>query len=128
MPINQEIATAMLESAGHHVTVVATGAEAIRAVQEGEFDLVLMDIQMPEMDGLEATRHIRAMAPPKRDLPIVALTANVFQQQIDAFMAAGMNRHLGKPVRRDELLALVESCLQGERETDGSAARSVAAA
>ncbi|HEV2558226.1 MAG TPA: PAS domain S-box protein [Microvirga sp.] len=124
MPINQEIATAMLEAAGHRVTVVSTGAEAVRAVQEGEFDLVLMDIQMPEMDGLEATRHIRAMAAPKRDLPIVALTANVFQQQIDSFMAAGLNGHLGKPVRRDELTALVERHLQAAPSSGKAAPRS----
>ncbi|TGD97167.1 PAS-domain containing protein [Methylobacterium nonmethylotrophicum] len=107
-PINQEIACAILERRGHHVTVVGDGAEAISAVQAGPHDLVLMDVQMPGMDGLTATRHIRELGPPASRLPIVALTANVLPQQVAQFRAAGMDDHVGKPFRPDELLATVE--------------------
>ncbi|TNC11440.1 response regulator [Methylobacterium terricola] len=107
-PINQEIARAILERRGHRVTVVGDGAEAISAVQAGGHDLVLMDVQMPGMDGLTATRHIRELGPPLGRLPIVALTANVLPQQVAQFRAAGMDDHLGKPFRPEELLATVE--------------------
>ncbi len=114
--INQEIVKAMLEAAGHRVEVVSTGVEAVRAVQEHDFDLVLMDVQMPEMDGLEATRRIRGMQGPKSDVPIIALTANVFQDQIREFTAAGMSLHVGKPMRRDELLGAVQQCLENSQQ------------
>ncbi|MFH6785237.1 PAS-domain containing protein [Methylobacterium sp. MA0201] len=107
-PINQEIARAILERRGHRVTVVDDGAEAISAVQAGAHDLVLMDVQMPGMDGLTATRHIRDLGAPLGRLPIVALTANVLPQQIAQFRAAGMDDHVGKPFRPEELLATVE--------------------
>ncbi len=89
--------------------------EAVKAVQEHDFDLVLMDVQMPEMDGLEATRRIRGMHGPKGDVPIIALTANVFQDQIREFTAAGMSMHVGKPMRRDELLAAVQHCIEANQ-------------
>jgi PAS domain S-box-containing protein len=106
--INQEIARAVLERAGHHVQVVPDGAAAILAVQSGTFDLVLMDVQMPGIDGLTATRHIRALPHPICDVPIVAMTANVLPQQIEQVRAAGMNDHIGKPFRREELFSAIE--------------------
>ncbi|AWB22292.1 PAS domain-containing protein [Methylobacterium currus] len=107
-PVNQDIARAILERRGHQVTVAGDGAEAILAVQAGGYDVVLMDVQMPGMDGLTATRHIRALDRPASRLPIVALTANVLPQQIAQFRAAGMDDHVGKPFRPDEFLATVE--------------------
>jgi signal transduction histidine kinase/CheY-like chemotaxis protein len=107
-PINQDIARAILERRGHDVTVVGDGAEAVSALQAGGYDVVLMDVQMPGMDGLTATRHIRALGSPASRLPIVALTANVLPQQVAQFRAAGMDDHVGKPFRPDELLAMVE--------------------
>ncbi len=107
-PVNQDIARAILERRGHRVTVVADGAEAVSAVQAGAHDVVLMDVQMPGMDGVTATRHIRDLGSPLGRLPIVALTANVLPQQIAQFRAAGMDDHVGKPFRPDELLATVE--------------------
>ncbi len=77
--------------------------------------MVLMDVQMPEMDGLEATRRIRSMEGAKGSMPVIALTANVFVEQIREFTGAGMSAHLGKPVRRDELLATVDRWLKSER-------------
>jgi PAS domain S-box-containing protein len=106
--VNQEIARAMLESAGHQVDVVSDGCEAIAAVQAHGYDVVLMDIQMPVMDGVTATKRIRALGGDTGSLPIVAMTANVLPQQVESFRAAGMNGHVAKPVRRNELLAAIE--------------------
>jgi signal transduction histidine kinase/CheY-like chemotaxis protein/HPt (histidine-containing phosphotransfer) domain-containing protein len=107
MHINQEIAKAVLESAGHRVDVVTDGAEAVMAVQSSTYDLVLMDVQMPGMDGVTATRHIRSLDPPVRDVPILAMTANVYAEQVASFTKAGMNDHVGKPFKAEELLAAV---------------------
>jgi CheY-like chemotaxis protein len=106
--INQEIARSVLEAVGHEVHVVADGAEAIMAVQVNTYDLVLMDIQMPVMDGITATQHIRALQHPAKDLPIIAMTANVLPQQIAQFRAAGMDDHVGKPFKREELYSAVQ--------------------
>jgi CheY-like chemotaxis protein len=105
--INQEIAKAVLEGAGHKVDIVCDGAQAVMAVQQKAYDLVLMDVQMPSMDGMTATRHIRALDPPRCEIPILAMTANVYAEQISAFLQTGMSGHIGKPFRRDELLAAV---------------------
>jgi PAS domain S-box-containing protein len=105
--INQEIARAVLQAVGHEVDVVSDGAEAIMAVQINTYDLVLMDVQMPVMDGITATQHIRALQHPAKDLPIIAMTANVLPQQIAQFRTAGMDDHVGKPFKRDELYAAV---------------------
>ncbi|MBO1080459.1 ATP-binding protein [Roseomonas haemaphysalidis] len=104
---NRLVARAMLTSANHHVTLVEDGAAALAAVQAETFDLVLMDLQMPVMDGLEATRHIRALPPPQNLLPIVAVTASVLPEQIEACRQAGMDAHLSKPIDRESLLRLV---------------------
>jgi PAS domain S-box-containing protein len=106
--VNQEIACSMLRAAGHQVDVVPDGSDAIMAVQAQAYDVVLMDIQMPGMDGMTATRHIRALPGLAGRVPIVAMTANVLPQQVESFSAAGMNGHLGKPFRRGDLLATVE--------------------
>jgi signal transduction histidine kinase/CheY-like chemotaxis protein len=111
--INQEIARTILENAGYEVDVVSNGAEAVAAVQNSAYDLVLMDVQMPVMDGIAATRHIRALPRPAGAVPVVAMTANVFAEQIASFKEAGMNDHVGKPFRHDELRATVERCLAG---------------
>ena len=106
--LNQELACAILRQAGHEVDVAASGAEAIQAVQAKRYDLVLMDVQMPGMDGLTATRHIRALEHPNASVPIIALTANVLPQQVAGFRASGMNDHVGKPFKRDVLLGAIE--------------------
>jgi PAS domain S-box-containing protein len=108
LEINQDIARSILEAAGHRVDVAADGVRAVEAVQQRAYDLVLMDVQMPVMDGIAAARHIRSLGPTYADLPIVALTANVLPHQIQAFTEAGMNGHIGKPFKRDELLTIVE--------------------
>jgi PAS domain S-box-containing protein len=107
-PINQKLTCALLERAGHQVTVAADGHAALAALAGGNFDLVLMDMQMPGMDGLESTRHMRALAPPAGQVPIVALTANAFPEDQARCLAAGMNGFVAKPIRRDSLFAAIE--------------------
>jgi CheY-like chemotaxis protein len=119
--INQEIATAILERAGYAIDVVPDGAAALRAVQERDYDLVLMDVQMPVMDGIEATSRIRSLDGPVRLIPIVAMTANVYAEQIASFTSHGMNDHVGKPFRPDELCGVIERVLSSSG-TDRAAA------
>ncbi|BET66522.1 hybrid sensor histidine kinase/response regulator [Opitutales bacterium ASA1] len=99
-PVNQRIAQVKLTRAGHTATIAANGRAAVDAWREGKFDLVLMDVQMPELDGLEATREIRALesALGRGRIFIVALTAHAMQSDIDRCLAAGMDAYLGKPV------------------------------
>ncbi|AWN38447.1 PAS domain S-box protein [Methylobacterium radiodurans] len=121
VPMNQELARAVLTIGGHSVDVVGSGAEAVRAVQAASYDLVLMDVQMPGMDGMTATRLIRSLAHPAASVPIVAMTANVLPHQIEAVRAAGMQGHVGKPFQRAELLAVIAA---HTADTPGPAAAS----
>ncbi len=121
--INQDIAATMLRNDGHRVDIVPDGADAIMAVQAGDYDLVLMDVQMGGMDGLTATARIRALDHPARDVPIVALTANVLPDQIAELRAAGMNGHVGKPVRSADLCDAVR---RHARQRPAAAAEPVA--
>jgi signal transduction histidine kinase/CheY-like chemotaxis protein/HPt (histidine-containing phosphotransfer) domain-containing protein len=118
--INQEIARAVLESAGYSLDIVPDGAKALEAVQQRSYGLVLMDIQMPVMDGITAARSIRALDGPAASVPIVALTANVYREQVAGFLAAGMNDHIAKPFRRDELLSKVERWLGASDDLPGA--------
>ncbi len=102
--INQEIATALLEDAGLRVTLAANGEEAITAVRKEPFDLVFMDIQMPVMDGLEATRAIRAIPAFAQKPPIVAMTAHSQASDREKSLASGMNDHITKPLDPTELV------------------------
>ncbi len=102
--VNQELARFMLEAEGHEVDIVWNGSEAVDAVQGKTYDLILMDVQMPGMDGLAATRAIRALPPPLNRIPIIAMTANVLPQQVRQFKQSGMDDHIGKPMKREDLL------------------------
>ena len=102
--VNQRVAVATLERLGHRADVAADGLEAIAALVRQKYDLVLMDMQMPNLDGLGATRRIRAELPPERQPRIVAMTANAFSEDRDACRDAGMDDFLTKPVERAELL------------------------
>ena len=102
---NQMVLKAMLESTNAEIVMAGDGAEAVRLCQEQDFDLVLMDIQMPNVDGLQATQEIRSQ---RRDsathhLPIVALTANVMPSQVEQYVKAGMDGHIAKPIQSDQL-------------------------
>ena len=106
-PINQKLITTLLERMGWTVHLVADGKQAVEATASADYALVLMDMQMPEMDGLTATRHIRQLSGPRAAVPIVALTANAMQSDREACLQAGMNDFLAKPFKTDELA----SCL-----------------
>ena len=102
--VNQLVATRILEKLGHQVTVVSSGREAVSAVQSGKFDLVAMDVQMPEMDGLEATVAIRSWERPTgRHIPIIALTAHAMKGDRERCLEAGMDGYTSKPIRIKEL-------------------------
>ena len=106
-PVNQQVAVAMLVKRGHDVHVVGNGREAVQSAAERDYDIVLMDIQMPEMDGFEATQAIRASAKGK-DLPIIALTAHALSGERERCIAKGMTDYLAKPFKAHELFAMVE--------------------
>ena len=111
---SQMVARHFLESMGHSVTIVENGVQAVDAVQRRRFDLVLMDGHMPEMDGLEATRRIRAMGGRLADLPIYGLSANVMRADRERAAEAGMNGYLTKPVRKLEIAAIIAQLYPAE--------------
>jgi signal transduction histidine kinase/DNA-binding response OmpR family regulator len=103
--INQQFATVVLTKAGHSVQVAGNGHEAVDAVRRSDFDVILMDVQMPDLDGVEATRQIRALPEPKCNIPIVAMTANAMSGAKDEYLTAGMDDYVSKPVQPKLLLA-----------------------
>ncbi|MBT5050800.1 MAG: response regulator [Rhodospirillaceae bacterium] len=107
--VNQEIAVACLEDAGHHVDVAVNGADAVKAVQKATYDVVLMDVHMPVMDGMVATTRIRQLSGPASVIPIIALTANAMVGDREKYMAAGMDDYVSKPFDPDRLLAVIQS-------------------
>jgi two-component system, sensor histidine kinase len=101
--VNQQVALGILEASGHHCILAKDGVEALRLVQTQHFDAVLMDLQMPNMDGFEATQQIRALGGDYAQLPIIALTANTMKDDIARARDVGMNAHLVKPIDPDAL-------------------------
>ncbi|MFO1142028.1 MAG: ATP-binding protein [Amaricoccus sp.] len=113
---NQYLIRALLGTGGHSVVVAANGLDAVAAVQGGGFDVVLMDMQMPVLDGLDAARRIRALAGPAAAIPIIALTANAMPEDRAACFAAGMTDYLSKPVEVGALLAALRRATEVEDE------------
>ena len=107
-PINRMVLRALLEKRGHHVTEAEDGVQAIEMLSTTIPDLVLMDLDMPNMDGLEATRRVRALVGPRAATPIYALTGKAFAEDIARTQAAGMDGHLAKPVQLDELVRVLQ--------------------
>src|SRR6266576_2784622 len=122
-PVNQQVATAMLLKRGHHVDVASNGREAVDAVAREPYDVILMDIQMPEMDGFEATEQIRGL-PQGRSLPIIALTAHALSGERERCLARGMSGYLAKPFKAHDLFAAVEG--RGAQPADTAATRAPA--
>jgi CheY-like chemotaxis protein len=115
-PLNQEITKTLLEDKGMSVKIAGDGRQGLDAFKEskiGEFDLVLMDIRMPVMDGYEATRQIRAL--PRldaRNVPIIAITADAFGEDVEKCLQAGMNGHIAKPVDPKAMYEVLGSYLE----------------
>jgi signal transduction histidine kinase/DNA-binding response OmpR family regulator/HPt (histidine-containing phosphotransfer) domain-containing protein len=109
--VNQQVALNMLRRAGLSADLATNGLEALEAVQQQAYDLVLMDVHMPELDGLEATRRIRALGGVYAVLPIVAMTANAMEGDRQACLSAGMNDYLAKPFKPDDLLKTIRANL-----------------
>jgi CheY-like chemotaxis protein len=118
-PVNQDVAIELLQAAGLVVDVAGNGLQALALVQRGGHDLVLMDMQMPEMDGLETTRRIRALSE-HAALPIIAMTANAFGEDRAECLAAGMDDHVGKPVDPAQLYSTLLRWLPGGRAGGGT--------
>jgi CheY-like chemotaxis protein len=113
--VNQRLAVRLLEKWGHTVTVAGTGKEALTALAQQACDLVLMDVQMPEMDGLEATVAIRAQeCKTGTHVPIIAMTAHAMQSDVEQCLAAGMDAYIAKPIRPDDLYAAITRLSQSE--------------
>ena len=115
--VNQRLATRLLEKRGHHVTVVENGREALNALEDSTFDLVLMDVQMPVLDGIEAVTEIRSR---EIDTPfhqrVVALTAHAMKGDKERYLAAGMDGYLSKPIRHQELDEILDGYFPGRHE------------
>ena len=110
--VNQRVAAALLNTIGHKVTICNNGREAVQAVEAGHFDVILMDIQMPVLDGLAATAEIRAMADAdKAAIPILAISANVRDEDIVRYKEGGIDHVLPKPLRPDALKAMLAKML-----------------
>jgi CheY-like chemotaxis protein len=107
--VNQRVARGLLAARGHHVTVVGNGRRAVEALATGHFDVVLMDVQMPEMDGFEATAEIRARERATREhVRIIAMTAHAMTGDCDRCLRAGMDGYLSKPLDRHLLYSVIE--------------------
>lgn len=109
--VNQMIVKSMLQKPGHTTTIVANGKEAVDALTIAPYDVVLMDCQMPEMDGFEATKLIRASGTTFKDIPIIAMTANAMAGDRERCIASGMNDYVSKPMRVEDLLTALQKNL-----------------
>ncbi|MFC1881979.1 response regulator [Thermodesulfobacteriota bacterium] len=110
--INQQVAREILEGAGLNVTLATNGLEAVNAVKENNYDAVLMDVQMPVMDGYTATREIRNLKSEIRNVPVIAMTAHAMAGDEDKSLQAGMNGHVTKPIDPDQLFATLQKWIQ----------------
>jgi two-component system sensor histidine kinase/response regulator len=127
-PVNQKLATRLLEKAGHRVTLAGTGREALAAWENAGipgFDVVLMDIQMPEMDGMEATAAIRQREKNSgKHVPILAMTAHAMRGDKEKCLASGMDGYISKPIQPADLFAEIERCLGASQRSDSMAENS----
>jgi CheY-like chemotaxis protein len=106
--VNQRVALKILEKGGCRVDVAANGAEAVKAAEQGAYDIIFMDVQMPEMDGFEATRALRRQGALNQNTPVIAMTAHAMKGDRERCLAEGMDDYVAKPVKRDTLLGMVK--------------------
>jgi CheY-like chemotaxis protein len=118
--VNRMMMTNILETAGYRLDEAGSGREAVEGVQFLPYDLVLMDIQMPEMDGIEATRRIRDLPPPKGGVPIIGITGEIDEDALVRARDAGMNVCLTKPVNHDALMRLIEDLTRTQAAGDAT--------
>ncbi len=123
-PTNQKVLRAVMEPLEADLTLVSDGQEAVEAWRKGDYDLILMDIQMPVMDGVEAAKTIRAeeKAEKRSRIPILALTANALVHQVEEYMAAGMDGHIAKPIELPRLYEAIDRAFSEAAKTDAQAA------
>ena len=121
--INQMVGAGILRKLGHSVDVVGSGAEAVQAQRERAYDVVFMDIEMPEMNGIEATRRLRALAAPAGKVPVIAMTANVMKGDREKYLEAGLNDYVAKPIDRAKLIAVLARWSMRPEATPSSAHR-----
>jgi len=124
--LNQLVATKLLAKLGYEVAVAANGIEALAALEHANFDAVLMDCQMPEMDGYDATRELRRREGTARHTPVIAMTAAAMQGDREECLAAGMDDYLTKPIRADALSETIGRWIGTDEQTEGSATDTVA--
>jgi signal transduction histidine kinase/ActR/RegA family two-component response regulator len=117
--VNQMIASAIIENAGHHVEVEDSGEGALDRLTREQFDVILMDIQMPGMDGLESTRRIRQLPGPVAETHVIAFSANVLESTVDECISAGIDDFVGKPIDTDTLLSKIAGVVSGEANQAG---------
>jgi len=121
--LNQFLAKHIMKAWGFDVTIAENGRKAVQAHEENDYDLILMDIQMPEMDGISATRYIRQLKDSKKaGIPIIALTANALKGDSDTYLRAGMNDYLSKPFTEESLFNVIKRNLEGKTQPDEPAA------
>jgi CheY-like chemotaxis protein len=119
--INRRLVTVLLQGAGHRVDMATNGREAVEAAVRVRYDAILMDVQMPVMDGVQATRRIRALPPPHNAVPVIALTADALSDAAQRYRAAGMDAYLSKPLSPATLMTTLETLVR-----DGRPVRSIA--
>ena len=126
-PINQRVAVILANKLGFVADVAGDGSEALNMVRDQDYTLILMDCQMPVMDGFEATKAIRALDRPIAQVPIIAVTANVMEGQRDKCLAAGMNDYLPKPINKDVLRRAVDKWIPQVEGTPGEPTQALSA-
>jgi hypothetical protein len=109
LPVNRRLAAAMLAKAGYAADVVGDGSEAVEMIMTGDYDLILMDVQMPRMNGIAATAMIRGLGGRAASVPIIAMTANAMEGDRESLIAAGMNDYISKPFSLAQLTGLVDT-------------------
>ena len=122
--MNQKVALRLLEQLGYRADVANNGLEAIEALERQPYDVVLMDVQMPELDGLDATRRICERWPPESRPHIIAMTANALPEDREACFAAGMDDYVAKPIRAEELVAALKRAQAAARTRTAAPRRS----
>ena len=110
-PVNQKVALSMLKHLGYHADIASNGSEVLQALQKQPYDIILMDVQMPEMDGLEATRRVREGRQHRKQPCIIAMTAYALDGDREKCLRAGMDDYISKPIDMKELQKSLERCV-----------------